>query len=864
MSTAPKGYADIAVNVPGVQGNFHYRIPPGLRGLIQTGQLVKVPFGRQTVQGIVLGTLSSPEVPKTRDILEILDPIPVLTPAQIALGEHLAATTLSPLGVTLHAMLPAGLSVRVDIQYSLTEIYQERIKSGEPLHDDLTPAQLHLIQLLQERGALRGRQLARALPHRRWRATAGALERRGLISGRSILRSPSASPKKETFARLVAEQEKIQDTWNHLARSGYPEALARRQKILSVLLEAGEPQPSSVLYRASGGSLADLKQLSKQGLIQLQEDEVLRDPLADLDPGPPRPVNLTLAQNAAWKTIQTALDENISRPHLLYGVTGSGKTEIYLRAVDYALERGEQAIILVPEIALTPQTVQRFYRRFPDRVGVLHSRLSEGERFDTWRLARSGDLSIVVGPRSALFTPFQKPGLIVLDECHDDSYYQAEPAPRYHAVRAAEAYARITGAVCILGSATPNVTSTYRAARGTYNPLSLPERILAHRGYVDDEREPGLEHPPTEDRGQKTEKSRFVEGERFEGEALMMDLPPVEVVDMRRELTAGNRSIFSRSLQQELERVLNANQQAILFLNRRGSASYVFCRECGEALRCPRCDRSLTYHRGDESLRCHHCGYQRKMPQRCPSCGSDKIRQLGTGTEQVERVLKELHPGIRTLRWDRDTTHGKNAHWEIMDAFAAHKADVLIGTQMLAKGLDLPLVTLVGVVLAEMGLHLPDYRANERAFQVLTQVAGRAGRSPLGGAVILQTFQPEHYVIQAASRHDYRDFYAREIQYRRELGYPPYREISRLELRDPDRENVVKKAQKMAADLRSLIADEDYSGTELIGPVPCYFERIRGQYRWQILLRGSDPAAILRRHRPGGDWIVEVDPPSIL
>ena len=869
MSTAQKGYADIAVNVPGVRGNFHYRIPAGLKGLIQTGQLVKVPFGRQTVQGIVLGTLTSPGVPKTRDIQEILDPVPVLTPAQVALGEHIAAATLSPLGVTLHAMLPAGLSVRVDIQYSLTEIYQERIKSGEPLQDDLTPAQLRLIQLLQERGPLRGRQLARALPHRRWRATAGALERRGLISGHSILRSPSASPKKENFARLVAEREKIQASWNQLARSGYPEALARRQKILTVLLEAGEPQPSSVLYRASGGSLADLKQLSKQGLIQLQEDEVLRDPLADLDPGPPRPVNLTPAQEAAWKTIRTALDENISQPHLLYGVTGSGKTEIYLRAVDHALELGEQALILVPEIALTPQTVQRFYRRFPDRVGVLHSRLSEGERFDTWRLARSGDLSVMVGPRSALFTPFPKPGLIVLDECHDDSYYQAEPAPRYHAVRAAEAYARITGAVCILGSATPNVTSTYRAARGTYIPLSLPERILAHRGYVNGERKGGTD-TLTEDRGRKTEKSRSVGGGRdegqagSEGEALMMDLPPVEVVDMRRELTAGNRSIFSRSLQRELERVLNANQQAILFLNRRGSASYVFCRECGEALRCPRCDRSLTYHRGDESLRCHHCGYQRKMPERCPSCGSDKIRQLGTGTEQVEHALQELHPGIRTLRWDRDTTRSKDAHWEIMDAFAGHQADVLIGTQMLAKGLDLPLVTLVGVVLAEMGLHLPDYRANERAFQILTQVAGRAGRSPLGGAVILQTFQPEHYVIQAASRHDYREYYAREIQYRRELGYPPYREISRLEIRDPDRDKVVQKAEKLAAELRSLITEEGHGGTELVGPVPCYFERIRGQYRWQILLRGPDPAAILRRHPPGGDWIVEVDPPSIL
>lgn len=845
-------YADIAVNVPRVEGSFHYHIPPRFQASIAPGQLVTVPFGPQTVQGIILQTISQPEVPDTRDLLAILDPIPAVTPAQISLARHLASTTLSPLGVTLHAMLPSGLSVKADTAYRLTDRSIQRLEDGQPLYHDLTAAQERMLDLLIERGPLRGRQLQHLLPYRGWRKTAKALERRGVISSRATLEPPSVQPKRVRFAVLTAGPDEVNAQMDTLARSGYPEALSRRQQLLQLLQREEKPLRVSRLYQETGSSLSDLKQLVKRGLIEIKKQEVIRDPLADVSTPDMQPIQLTKDQQRVWEKVNQAIHHRQSTPHLLYGVTGSGKTEIYLRAVQETLKRNQQALILVPEIALTPQTVQRFYQRFPDQVGVLHSQLSDGERYDTWRLAREGKIAVMVGPRSALFTPFPALGLIVVDECHDDSYYQGEISPRYHAVLAAEAYARITESVCILGSATPNVTSTYKAIRKTWIPLSLPERILAHQ--EPDPRQTagnGISSEPTQPPARG-------------GDVQMTSLPEVEIVDMREELKTGNRSIFSRQLQESLSRVLQKDQQAILFLNRRGSATYVFCRDCGEALRCPRCDSSLTYHRSDTSLRCHHCGYKRGMIQRCPSCGSEKIRQLGTGTEEVEAALKSLYPDLMTLRWDRDTTRKKGAHWEIMEAFSSHQADVLVGTQMLAKGLDLPLVTLVGVVLAEMGLHLPDYRTNERTFQILAQVAGRAGRSPLGGRVILQTYQPDHYIIQAASCYDYQAFYSREIAYRRELGYPPFRELIRLETRARRAQDAASSARRFAEQLQQLIKTAGYRATDLVGPVPCYFTRIRGQYRWQIILRGPDPVALLRQSPPPDDWIIEVNPPSLL
>ncbi len=425
--------------------------------------------------------------------------------------------------------------------------------------------------------------------------------------------------------------------------------------------------------------------------------------------------------------------------------------------------------------------------------------------------------------------------------------YQAEP-PSFHARELAAVYARLVGAVCLLGTATPDVTSYYRAQQGRWRLVQLPERILGHRKII------------------QAQAQRFNLESRFrpwQEEAETIDLPPVQVVDMRAELRAGNRSIFSQDLRRALESVLASKQQAILFLNRLGTATYVFCRDCGYSLRCPRCDLPLTYHGNERSLTCHYCGYRRGMPERCPQCGSGRIRQFGTGTEKVEEEVRQLFPDAITLRWDRSTTRGKNAHEVILSHFANHRADVLIGTQMLAKGLDLPLVTLVGVVLADVGLNLPDYRSGERVFQVLTQVAGRAGRSPLGGQVILQTFQPEHYGIQAASSHDYQGFYQKEIAYRRQLGYPPFARLVRLEVRHTNPQRAEDEARALAGRLRGILNAADARATELVGPVPCFFARLGGVYRWQIVLRGPDPVGLLRDHDLG-DVRIEVNPPSLL
>jgi primosomal protein N' (replication factor Y) len=642
--------------------------------------------------------------------------------------------------------------------------------------------------------------------------------------------------------------------------------LERRQAIVRMLIREAGPVDVSWIYAESGGSLADLYALQERGLVVFGESEVWRNPLADLDLQPRPAPPLTRDQESVLQAILSSLEKAGSGkeilPILLHGVTGSGKTEIYLRAVEETLARGMQAVILVPEIALTPQTVRRFLSRFPGRVGLQHSALSTGERYDTWRRARAGLISVLVGPRSALFAPFPRLGLIVLDECHDDSYYQGEAEPRYHAVETAIAYARITGAACLLGSATPDVSSVYRASKGGWMYLHLPARILAHREVIQAQIE-RLSNPGTKAAAPAAEVGPLSHYRPLEGLAETVDLPPVHVVDMRRELQAGNRSIFSRDLQTALGEVLSQGQQAILFLNRRGTATYVFCRNCGFVLKCPHCELPLTYHAANEKLLCHRCGYKRKMPEACPECGSKHIRHYGAGTAKVESEAQALFPQARILRWDAETTQQKGAHEIILGHFTAHRADILVGTQMLAKGLDLPLVTLVGVVLADVGLNLPDYRAAERTFQVLTQVAGRAGRSLLGGKVILQTFQPQHYAVRAASLHDYRSFYQQEILYRRRLGYPPFAQLVRLEFRHSDPELAEREAKNLASKIRSWLEADDRRATQMAGPVPCFYARIAGLYRWQIVLRGPAPASLLRGKQLG-EWLVEVNPPNLL
>lgn len=801
-------FVRIVVNVPAVSGVFDYAVPASLAGTVGIGHLVIVPFGKQTVQGVVLRFIDQPSVQDVKEVIELVDPKPVLTQTQIELAEEMAKSTLAPLAAVAGLFLPVGLSQQVDTLYSL------RIPDYVPKKSTI---ESRLIAMLQKRGSLRGRQIDSHFAKVDWRKSAGFLLRKGILSAKSILPPPRVRTKYIRVAQLAVPPEEAQASMESL---GTKQTLARRQSALRFLIEQPESVNLSWVYAESGCNPADLQTLAERGLIRLFESEIFRDPLEKIENRKLQDVKietLTPDQDRVLEQLTQHIRANTSETFLLQGVTGSGKTEIYIRAAEDVVKRGRQVIILVPEIALTPQTVRRFLKRFPGQVGLVHSKLSEGERYDTWRRARKGDLKVVIGARSALFTPLPDIGLIVADECHDTSYHQSEP-PYYHAVNVAKTYARLCGAVCVLGSATPTVIQRHQADTDQIHKLDLPKRIV----------ETGL--------------------------------PPVHIVDMRDELKAGHRGTFSKLLLKELESTLTKGEQAILFLNRRGTATYVFCRDCGHVLKCPDCDSPLTFHTDSiERLLCHSCGYERGKPKHCPECGGLHIREYGLGSEKVEAEINKLFPKARTLRWDYDTTRKKDAHEMILTHFANHKADILIGTQMLAKGLDLPMVTLVGIVLADVGLNLPDPFAGERVFQVLTQVAGRAGRSTLGGKVVLQTFDPENQVIQSASKHDVNGFYEYELAQRKRLMYPPYAHLVRLEYRNTDQASAEREAMRMANELSKI----SKRSLAVIGPVPSFFAKIGGYYRWQIVLRGDNLQDLLRDVKLDG-WRVEVDPVSLL
>ena len=823
-------FVQIVVNVPAVSGIFDYAVPQSLAGKLGVGHLVIVPFGTQTVQGVVFRFIDQPSVPNVKEVVELVDPEPVVTQAQIALADAIAESTLSPLASIVSLFLPAGLSQQVDTLYTVreTEIPNKKAESATAATKTNTQklrTEDILLNVLRTRGgSLRGRQIDTHFAKVDWRRTAQFLVRKGVLSTQSILPPSRVRPKFIKTAQLAASPEVAEAAMSNLGKTNSTQM--RREKALRFLMGVKEAVNVSWVYAESGCNLADLQELEERELIVLLETEIWRDPLGKIESTEleiRRVGQLTAEQQKAWQEIEKGFRELTEgrsfKPFLLDGVTGSGKTELYIRAAQEAIRRGRQAIILVPEIALTPQTVRRFLSHFPGQVGLVHSKLSEGERYDTWRRARAGLLKVIIGARSALFAPLPHVGLIVADECHDSSYFQSEP-PFYHAVTSAQIYARLAGAVCILGSATPSVSQRYAAEIRKITRLELPRRVV------------------------------------------QAGLPPVHIVDMRDELKSSHRGIFSRFLLAELESALKRGEQAILFLNRRGTATYVFCRDCGNVLRCPNCETPLTFHIEDkERLLCHQCGYERGKPKACPACGGKQIREYGLGSEKVETEVNALFPKARTLRWDWDTTRQKDSHEMILTHFAAHRADVLVGTQMLAKGLDLPLVTLVGIVLADVGLHLPDPFAGERVFQVLTQVAGRAGRSERGGKVVLQTFDPTNQVIQSAARHDVNDFYRYELGQRKRLGYPPFSQLVRLEYRHHDPE----KAQEEAHRTAQKLSLADHLKSKMIGPVPCFFAKVGGSYRWQIVLRGSNPKESLRDANAKLDgWRVEVDPVSLL
>ena len=712
-------------------------------------------------------------------------------------------------------------------------------------------------------------------------------------------------------------------------RKAYGHILRLRQAgvygdILALLTREARPVAIGDIYAQTAATVKHLRRLAELDLVALKSTEVWRDSLADRDFAPAEPPELTLDQARVWGRIKVAMIEgedddewddegdsdglgewvekagedaaepgdddaldpmDAATPFLLHGVTGSGKTEIYMRAIDYALERGQQAIVLVPEIALTPQTVRRFAARFPGRVAVLHSALSDGERYDTWRRARQGLFDIAIGPRSALFAPLPNLGVIIVDEEHDASYKQTPPvpAPYYHARDAAIALAGFTGATIILGSATPDVVTYHRARSGRYQLLELPRRIMGHRQRITAQAERlgvvsryrPLEEP-TADRRPPTADNPLLPGSPAPlpfvlpddimklDDALTIPLPPIQVVDMRQELRAGNRAVFSRVLDAAVTETLARGEQCILFLNRRGTATFVNCRDCGHVMNCPRCGVPLTYHQSQLLLVCHQCGRREPNPPVCPKCGSERIRFFGLGTEKLAELVAARWPEARLIRWDRDTTAEEGSHEALLAGFIERKTDILVGTQMIAKGLDLPFVTLVGVISADISLGLPDHNTGERVFQVLAQVAGRAGRGLLGGRVIIQTYQPEHYAIRAAAEHDYAGFYVEEIRFRTQRALPPFRRLARLLVADPVNDRAKRMAEDMARVLAAAVRERALAATEILGPTPAFFTRLDGRYRWHIVIYSPDPHRLLDDLHVPRPWVVDIDPESTL
>jgi len=803
-------FAEVSVNSPIAQRRtFSYAIPPDLK--IDVGQAVWVPFGEKRLQGIVLGLSPHPEVEETREIAGVIEPRPLLSPQQVQLARWISDYYLSPLFDAVALMLPPGFERRTLTFISPTPSDFDISR----LNDELRQA----LELIREKGKLSLGQLEKVLGRKKAQSTVGQLLNRGLAAKSYELEKIRVKPKMVPYLSLAVSQTEAKE-----AAAGLSKA-PKQASLLTYLLRQNEPVPWAKARDNTRCTKATADALVKKGLARFEAVEVRREPISYKDIVPSPPLTLTPAQKTALEATKPSLAEDKTKVFLLHGVTGSGKTEIYLQALAETVRLGKKGIVLVPEIALTPQTIERFAARFPQRVAVLHSKLSLGEQFDEWQRIYKGDFDVVIGSRSAIFAPQPDLGLIVIDEEQEWTYKQQDKSPRYHARDVALKLAELCGATVILGSATPDVESFYHTQKGDYQLLKLPERVTP-----------------------------------FDGSAL----PQVEVVDMREELKAGNQSLFSRSLFQAIGQAVANKEQVILFLNRRGAASFIQCRSCGFVMRCRRCDVPLSYHLTEDRLVCHQCNYNIKVPESCPQCKGRRIKFLGIGTQRLEQEVGYSFPQAKLLRWDSDVTRGRYSHDEILAKFRAHDADILIGTQMVAKGLDLPLVTLVGVVSADTALNLPDFRSGERTFQLLSQVAGRAGRGTKGGRVIIQTYAPEHYAILAAAEHDYAAFYEQEIDYRRQLHNPPFSQLAGLTYSHTNDALCQREAERMKRFLDQEIAAKGIAGIELIGPAPAFIHRLRGRFRWQLIIRGGELSSFLSPLPLPPGWTVDIDPMGLV
>jgi primosomal protein N' (replication factor Y) len=769
-------YCDVSLPVP-LDQPFTYSLPETLRHRVRPGSRLVVPFGPRKLTGVILSCHDQRPPVAARDALRLLDADPVLDSELLALGRWIAGYYCAPLGEVLRGMLPLSAEIRRGKVWSLTDAGRDAARQLllDSASDD---AAMQVLRLLEKR-PLSAAYLARALPLAD--KAIRSLERRGFLAAEEVQteRDPLRAPAERLRVELSASEPAVK--------------LNKSERELRAFLEL---HPGSHNLKDLEGTVKNAspaaRSLARKRLVTLKAEPVA------IRTGPVRaPHALNTAQQLAFTQIRSAIEGRHFQAFLLHGVTGSGKTEVYLNCIEAVLAQGRGALLLVPEIALTPAMAGQFFSRFPDRVAILHSAFSDIERLEQWRRIRSGAASVVVGTRSGVFAPVRDLGLIVVDEEHDGSYKQEE-TPRYNGRDVAVVRGQAAGACVVLGSATPSLETRYNAQTGKYKLVELPARI---------------EERP---------------------------MPSVKLIDMRQEfLETRQQATFSRKLLEALDARLESGEQAIILLNRRGFSNFVACRACGERVQCINCSVTLTFHKRDRRLLCHYCGYAQKPPSVCPRCASDHIYFLGLGSERVEEELHRDFPKARVARLDRDTVAGKRQYETILHGFREHDYDILVGTQMIAKGHDIPNVTLVGVISADIGLGMPDFRAAERSFQLLTQVAGRAGRGTVPGTVLIQTINPDHYAIRLAAAHDYAAFYEKELNFRRAMHYPPFSAMANILVRSERKEM----ALRMSTELAHLMTPPPEK-LKVLGPAEAPVPRLQNEYRYQFLIKAASRKAL--------------------
>ncbi|NEU29424.1 primosomal protein N' [bacterium LRH843] len=758
--------AKVIVDVPAFQTDrmFDYTIPPEWSDVIQAGMRVIVPFGPRQIQGFVIRIVEESSHESLKPIHDVLDIIPVLTEELLSLGEWLSEHTLCYKVSAYQLMVPAALRTKVkkeliligDVNMLPEALQRFFIKDKRVLWSDLFAQDKGLVKEIQQAVSLQLLEIHYQV------------EEKG-------------KKKTERYIRLANDVSLLEEI---------PKRAIKQREVLAYIQQQEGAIPTKKLLQHTQAARSIVTTLINKGYIEEFEQEVYRDPLAGLEYKRTKPLPLTAKQEKVIAPILASLDQGVHETFLLHGVTGSGKTEVYLQAIARTLKEGREAIVLVPEIALTPQMVERFKGRFGRKVAVLHSGLSMGEKYDEWRKIQRKEVQVVVGARSAIFAPFTNIGIIIIDEEHETTYKQEEN-PRYHARDVAIFRGELHQAPVILGSATPSLESYARATKNVYHLLPLTERVHNR------------------------------------------SMPTVDVVDMREELRQGNRSMFSVVLLEKLKDRLEKGEQSVLFLNRRGYSTFVMCRDCGYVATCEHCDISLTYHRSNHSLKCHYCGHEERMPNTCSSCESEHIRFFGSGTQKVEEELTKVLPEAKVIRMDIDTTRKKGAHEKLLSEFGRGEADILLGTQMIAKGLDFPKITLVGVLAADSMLHIPDFRSAERTFQLLEQVSGRAGRHDLEGEVVIQSYTPDHYSIELVKTHEYESFYQMEMAHRKIGFYPPYVFIALINISHPEIMKVIDVSEKIVEFLKRELSNESI----VLGPVASPLARIKDRYRYQCMIK---------------------------